>query len=152
MDEYQFQSNNDVTGMISTKHLHIENYIYFWDPTSFYLFKANKGNTKTIHEICCKLTIETTEQRRQHRSGVFIVNFEQIIITLFWCFQCWLERSVCRLDLKIFPTKKLKIFLALLCKFYLIFHYIFIILAAPRTTLGHFQRDSLANPMLITAY
>ena len=29
-------------------------------------------------EICSKLTIETLERRQLRRSGVFIVNFEQI--------------------------------------------------------------------------
>ena len=30
------------------------------------------------YESCSKLTIKTPEQRQWHRSGVFIVNFEQI--------------------------------------------------------------------------
>ena len=36
-------------------------------------------NTKTIHEICPKLTIKILEQYYQRRSGVFIVDFEQIL-------------------------------------------------------------------------
>ena len=42
-------------------------------PAIIYLFKVNNENTITVCEICSKLTIKTTE-----RSGVFIVNFEQI--------------------------------------------------------------------------
>ena len=39
------------------------------------LFKDKNGNTRTICEICSKLSIMTVERRR---SGVFIVNFERI--------------------------------------------------------------------------
>ena len=39
-----------------------------------YMFKVNNGNTRTMCEICSKLTIKTPE-----RSDVFIVNFEQIL-------------------------------------------------------------------------
>ena len=42
-----------------------------------YMFKVNNRNTRTRCEICSKLTIKTPE-RRQRRSGVFIVNFEHI--------------------------------------------------------------------------
>ena len=34
--------------------------------------------TPEQNEICSKLTIKTPEQRNRHRSGVVIVNFEQI--------------------------------------------------------------------------
>ena len=47
-------------------------------PASIYLFKANNRNTRTMCEICSKLTIKTPERRRWRRSGIFIVNFEQI--------------------------------------------------------------------------
>ena len=40
-----------------------------------YMFKVNNRNTSLRCEICSKLTIKTPEQRR---SGVFIVNFENI--------------------------------------------------------------------------
>ena len=42
-----------------------------------YMFKVNNGNTRTMCEICSKLTIKTPE-----RSDVFIVNFEQILHTV----------------------------------------------------------------------
>ena len=42
-----------------------------------YKFKVNNRNTRTRSEICSKLTIKTSE-RPQHRSDVFIVNFEQV--------------------------------------------------------------------------
>ena len=44
-------------------------------PPGIYLFQPNNGNTRTICEFSSKLTIKTPEQRR---SGVFIVNFDQI--------------------------------------------------------------------------
>ena len=47
-------------------------------PAGFYLFKVNNRKTRTINEICLKLTIKTLERRNWRRSGVFIVNFEQI--------------------------------------------------------------------------
>ena len=34
--------------------------------------------TPEQNEICSKLTTKTPEQRNRHRSGVVIVNFEQI--------------------------------------------------------------------------
>ena len=45
-------------------------------PAGIYLFQAHNGNTRTMCEICLKLTIKTPEQRRR-RSGVFIVKCEQ---------------------------------------------------------------------------
>ena len=50
-----------------------------------YLFKVNNENTKTIWEICWKLTIKT-----------FIVNFG-LVSQMFWCFHCWLETSKFRM-------------------------------------------------------
>ena len=46
-------------------------------PNWFYLLKLSSENIVAIYETCSKLTIKTSE-RRQRRSGVFIVNFEQI--------------------------------------------------------------------------
>ena len=43
------------------------------DPTSIYLFKVSNGNTRTMCEICSKLTIKTPE-----RVTVSIVDFEQV--------------------------------------------------------------------------
>ena len=47
-------------------------------PASNYMFKVNNRTTRTRCEICSDVTIKTTEQRQWRRSGVFIVNFEQI--------------------------------------------------------------------------
>ena len=47
-------------------------------PANIYLFKVNNGNTRTKCEICSKLTIKTLGQRKRHRCGVFIIDFEQI--------------------------------------------------------------------------
>ena len=41
-----------------------------------YLFKVNNRNTRE-REICAKLTMKIPERRR-HRFGVFIVNFEHV--------------------------------------------------------------------------
>ena len=43
-----------------------------------YLFKVNNVKTRTKSEICSKLKIKTPKRRHWRRSGVFIVNFEQI--------------------------------------------------------------------------
>ena len=42
------------------------------------MFKVNNGNSRTRCEICSELTVKTPEQRQWRRSGVFIVNFENI--------------------------------------------------------------------------
>ena len=42
------------------------------------MFKVNNRNTRKKCEIFQKLTIKTPEQRYWRRSGVLIVNFEQI--------------------------------------------------------------------------
>ena len=39
-------------------------------------------NAVTKSFICSKLTMKTPEPRQLTRSGVFIVNFEQILLTL----------------------------------------------------------------------
>ena len=47
-------------------------------PAIINLFYVNNGNTSATYGISSKLKLETPE-RRQRRSGVFIVNFEQIL-------------------------------------------------------------------------
>ena len=42
------------------------------------MFKVNNKKTRTICEICSKLTIKTPERHEWRRSGVFIINFEDI--------------------------------------------------------------------------
>ena len=44
-----------------------------------HLFKVSNGNTRTVYEICSNLTIKPPERCRRLRSGVFIVNFEQVL-------------------------------------------------------------------------
>ena len=47
-------------------------------PNRYYLLKVNNVKIGAISEINSKLTIKTPEQCQWHRSGVFIVSFEQI--------------------------------------------------------------------------
>ena len=56
-------------------------YLLKWgyrNQAGIYLFKANNRNTRTMCEICSKLTIKSPERRHLRSSGVFIVNFAQI--------------------------------------------------------------------------
>ena len=62
--------------------------LFFIDPTGTYLFKVNNENTRILCGICSQFAINTPERRR-HRSGVFIFNFEQLH-TFFLCFHCLL--------------------------------------------------------------
>ena len=48
-------------------------------PVGIYLLKVNNRNTRARREICSKLTIKTSEQIR-HRFGVFIFNFEHLVL------------------------------------------------------------------------
>ena len=43
-----------------------------------YLLKVNNGSNTTMYKICSNLTIKAPEWCHWHRSGVFIVNLEQI--------------------------------------------------------------------------
>ena len=63
---------------VNSRNFHLDE-----NPGAIYLFKVNNGNTRAMCEICSKLT--NTPERRQSRSGVCIVNFEQIshIIVVF---------------------------------------------------------------------
>ena len=42
------------------------------------MFKVNNRSTRAKCEVCSELTIKTSERRHWRRSGVFIVNFEDI--------------------------------------------------------------------------
>ena len=42
------------------------------------MFEVNNKNTRTRCEICSNLTLKTPEPCHWRRSGVFIVDFEQI--------------------------------------------------------------------------
>ena len=48
------------------------------DPAGNCMFKVSNRNTRTSCEIFSKLTIKTPERCHWRRSGVFIVNFENI--------------------------------------------------------------------------
>ena len=48
----------------------------------FYLFKVNNGNSNNTRARCemyLKSAVRTPERRERHESGVFIVNFQQIL-------------------------------------------------------------------------
>ena len=45
-------------------------------PAGISLFKVDNENSRTMCEICSKLTIKTPEQRHCSRCGVVIVNLE----------------------------------------------------------------------------
>ena len=47
-------------------------------PANIYLFKFNNINIRQKCKICSKLIIKTSERRQLPRSGVLIVNFENI--------------------------------------------------------------------------
>ena len=65
-----------------------------------YLFKVNNGNTRTMCEIYSKLTKKTPKRRQWRRSGIFVVNFEQIshivlvlpFLTLKNVNECWIQK------------------------------------------------------------
>ena len=54
-------------------------------PIGSYLFKVNKGNTRTMREICSKLKIKTPEQRQSRFFGFLISNFEHISLSISTC-------------------------------------------------------------------
>ena len=47
-------------------------------PAGIYLLQVKNRNTRTMYEICSKLTIMRPERRQWSHSGVIIVNFEHI--------------------------------------------------------------------------
>ena len=47
-------------------------------PADNYMSKVNNRNTRTRCEICSTLTLKIPERRQWRRSGVSIVNFEQV--------------------------------------------------------------------------
>ena len=51
----------------------------FLDKVSIYLFKVNHENPRAICETYSELTIITPQRPKGRRSGVFIVNFEQVL-------------------------------------------------------------------------
>ena len=55
---------------------------------NIYLLKVNNKNTRKRCEICSKLTIKTPERRHWCRSGAFILDFEQVIVS--WAVHRWM--------------------------------------------------------------
>ena len=54
-------------------------------PTSSYLFKVNKGNTRAMHEIRSKLKIKTPELCQWRFPGFFLSNFKHISLSISKC-------------------------------------------------------------------
>ena len=66
-----FSMNHAFSGILSLE------FVSKWTSSSdIYLFKVTNGNTRTVCEVCLKLTIKTSEGRQWCCSCVFIVNFE----------------------------------------------------------------------------
>ena len=88
-----YTTNNEVKNLNSTlerRLISITSKINIreqYNLSSINLFKVNNKSTKTICEICLKLTNKDTS-RQWRRSGVFIVTCEQISHN-FCCFHCW---------------------------------------------------------------
>ena len=81
----------------SSPHLTIrQGRLYKLYPIGIYLLKVNNRNTRTMREICSKLTIKIPEWR-QWRFLVSLLLTLNRFHTLFWCFYCWLKTSNCRL-------------------------------------------------------
>ena len=70
---FSLQPKKMITEIIS-EWMHMKNEY----PAGIYLFKVNNRNTRTMCEICLKLTIKTTERHHWRRSVVFIVDSEQV--------------------------------------------------------------------------
>ena len=58
------------------------------------LFKVNNRNNKTRCEICSKIKIP--ERLQWHRSGIFVINSENISQLVFCCYR-WLCKCKCPL-------------------------------------------------------
>ena len=52
----------------------------FQSPADISLLKVNNRNTRTRCEICSKITIKIPERRQWRHSGIFIVNFEHVVV------------------------------------------------------------------------
>ena len=61
-------------GFYLNKHLIIINFY----PAGIYMLKVNNRNTRTVCEICSKLTLKIPERHHWRCSGIFMVNFEKI--------------------------------------------------------------------------
>ena len=82
---------------------------YSWTlPKRHSLVQSRQWKQQSIVRNLFKVKEKTPKRRQWRRSGVFIVNFEQItpllhFTPLFWCFHCWLWRSKCRLGIILKP-------------------------------------------------
>ena len=73
------------------------------------LFKVSNGNTRTMCEICSKLTIKTRHRCHWRRLMYSLLTLNRFHV-LLWCFHCWLWKSKCRqgkLFLNSFPSQHL---------------------------------------------
>ena len=76
------------TSNITFSTLLLSFYLKLWElflhyyTISIYLLKVNNANPRTMCKTCSKLTIKAPERRHWRRSGVFIVNFEQVLHTV----------------------------------------------------------------------
>ena len=61
-------------------HVIFKNMSKFIYPANIYLFKVNNRSTRKRREICSKL-LKTPEWRQWCRSGVFIVDFQQMNVS-----------------------------------------------------------------------
>ena len=69
----------------------LNNFLAFWYSTFF-----RSRNTRTLYQICWKLTVKTT-RRHWSCSHVFIVNFEQILYIILQVNAGWVV-FLCKLD------------------------------------------------------
>ena len=53
-------------------------YCFRINPSRHLIVQVNNGNTRTMCEVCSKLTIKTPEHSQFSHSDVFIINFEQM--------------------------------------------------------------------------
>ena len=67
---------NPILGPSFTHSVDLEKYVF---SAGIYLYKFKNRITRTMYEICTKWTIKTPERSQWRRSGVFIVDFEQIL-------------------------------------------------------------------------
>ena len=67
---------NPILGPSFTHSVDLEKYVF---SAGIYFYKFKNRITRTMYEICTKWTIKTPERSQWRRSGVFIVDFEQIL-------------------------------------------------------------------------
>ena len=68
--------------------VNIDNFEQSFKKQNIHLFKVNYRNTSVRCELRSKLKIKIPERSNWRHSGVFIITFEYISHTLFYCFCC----------------------------------------------------------------